>query len=60
MSASATLYPAPPGVEPSADFRLWIDGQEAFVYNCNGTGYVICSLDGPVRSRWRRSSASSR
>ncbi len=48
MSASATLYPAPPGVEPSADFRLWVDGQEAFVHSARGTATSLCSLDGPA------------
>jgi len=48
MSASVTAYPAPPGMEPSADFRLWVDGREVFVHQCRGTSYALCALDGAV------------
>ena len=49
MPDSAVIYPAPPGVAPSADFRLWLDGREVFVYGCRDTGYAICSLAGPTQ-----------
>ncbi len=48
MSASVTAYPAPPGVEPSADFRVWVGGREVFVHSARGSGYALCALDGPA------------
>jgi len=45
MSDSAVVYGAPPGLDPSADFKLWLDGQEAFVHHWRDTAFAICSLE---------------
>ncbi|NQT87726.1 hypothetical protein HQ560_13235, partial [bacterium] len=39
-------YPAPPEIEPSADFRVRIDGQDVFVYSCDVASYAIFALEG--------------
>jgi hypothetical protein len=30
--AQATIYPAPEGLQPSPDYKVFIDGKEVFVY----------------------------
>lgn len=47
--AQPVIYPAPMGVSPSEDFRVWIDGREAFVYS-SPVPAAYCSFDihGPV------------
>jgi hypothetical protein len=44
----ATLYPAPPGVPRAADFRVWVDGRELFLYDSEVAAYGIFSMGGPV------------
>jgi len=49
MPDFTVVYGAPAGVEPSADFRLRINGQEAFVHHCRDSAYAICSVAAPVQ-----------
>ena len=38
------LYPAPPGIEPSVDFRVQVDGRDCFVYTCDTASFCIFSF----------------
>jgi hypothetical protein len=42
----AILYSAPPGIEPSKDFRVQVDGRDCFVYACDTASFVIFSFSG--------------
>lgn len=43
-----TTYPAPPGIEPSPDFSVRVNGTELFVYHCPFASFAYLSTDGPV------------
>jgi len=45
---AATVYPPPEGLEPSAYFRLQVDGQPVFVHACSCASYAMFEVDGPV------------
>jgi hypothetical protein len=42
----AVLYPAPPGIEPSGDFRVQVDGRDCFVYACDTASFALFSFSG--------------
>jgi len=44
----AVLYPAPPGIDPSGDFRVQVDGRECFVYACDTASFAIFSFSGKI------------
>jgi len=47
--ARVITYPAPPEIEPSADFRVRVDGQDAFVYALDVASYAIFALEGTAQ-----------
>jgi hypothetical protein len=40
----AVLYPAPPGIRPSDDFRVQVDGRDCFVYTSDTASICIFSF----------------
>lgn len=49
LLSAQTIYPAPAGLKPSADYRVFVNGQEAFVY-ASPIPAAWCSfeMNGPV------------
>ncbi|MDZ7317210.1 MAG: glycosyl hydrolase family 28 protein [candidate division KSB1 bacterium] len=56
LQSEVIIYPAPPQAQKSADFQLWVNGQEVFVYKSPASAFAYFSFSDSVlieiKPRW--------
>ena len=48
VGAAVVIYPAAEGAPRASDFQVRVDGQEAFVHDCDVAGFATFSFEGKV------------